>query len=109
MDQAEIDASGRNGGGQVLVGGDYQGQNPDIRNSRMTYFGAQASIRADATQSGDGGKVIVWADETTRAYGAISARGGARGGGGGVGAGGHLEHNRRQRSRLWGKHRRCAH
>ena len=82
MDQAEIDASGRNGGGQVLVGGDYQGQNPDIRNSRMTYFGAQASIRADATQSGDGGKVIVWADETTRAYGAISARGGALSGDG---------------------------
>ena len=34
--------------------------------------------------SGKGGKVIVWADDTTRAYGAISARGGAQSGDGGL-------------------------
>ena len=37
-----------------------------------------------ATINGDGGKVIVWADDTTRAYGRISARGGVDGGNGGL-------------------------
>ena len=67
----------------MLVGGDYQGKNPDIQNANITYFGPQASIKADATTNGDGGKVIVWADDTTRAHGAISARGGRQSGNGG--------------------------
>lgn len=87
---ARIDASGQQGGGKVLVGGDYQGKNPDIRNAGITYFDAKASIKADAIANGDGGKVIVWSDDTTRAYGNISARGGAEGGNGGfVEASGH--------------------
>src|SRR6185503_17655402 len=45
--------------------------------------GPDAQIRADAITSGDGGKVIVWADDATRAYGTISARGGAQSGNGG--------------------------
>ena len=83
MDNAQLDASGQNGGGSVLVGGDYQGKNPAIQNSQITYFGSNAGIKADAITNGDGGKVIVWADDTTRAYGSISARGGAQGGNGG--------------------------
>ena len=82
-DQAVIDASGAQGGGTVRIGGDYQGRNPDIQNASVTYFGPQASIKADATINGDGGKVIVWADDTTRAFGTISARGGEQGGNGG--------------------------
>ncbi|MFZ2855526.1 MAG: filamentous hemagglutinin N-terminal domain-containing protein [Rhodocyclaceae bacterium] len=82
-DNARIDASGRNGGGSVLVGGDYQGKNAAIQNSRITYFGKEASIQADALENGDGGKVIVWADDTTRFAGSINARGGAKGGNGG--------------------------
>jgi filamentous hemagglutinin family protein len=83
MDQALIDVSGEQGGGAVRVGGDYQGKNPGVRNANMTYFGSEASIRADATANGDGGKVIVWADDTTRFFGDISARGGAQSGDGG--------------------------
>jgi len=83
MDQASIDVSGANGGGTILVGGDYQGKNPEIQNSAITYLGQDASLKADATDKGDGGKVIVWADDTTRAYGNISAKGGANGGNGG--------------------------
>jgi len=45
--------------------------------------GAQTTLKADATQNGNGGKVIVWADDTTRAYGSISAQGGVLGGDGG--------------------------
>jgi len=82
-DNASIDASGQTGGGSIKVGGDYQGKNPDIQNANITYFGPDASLKADAAEVGDGGTVIVWADDTTRAYGNISARGGANGGNGG--------------------------
>ena len=82
-DQAQLDASGDSGGGSVLVGGDYQGKNAAIQNSQITYFGPDAAIKADAVDKGDGGKVIVWADDTTRAYGNISVRGGPNGGNGG--------------------------
>jgi len=81
---ARIDASGDSGGGTVLVGGDFQGKNPDVQNAFRTYFGPDATIRADAITSGDGGKVIVWSDDATRAYGTISARGGAQSGNGGL-------------------------
>ena len=40
-------------------------------------------ISADATDAGDGGKIILWSDEVTRAYGSISAKGGMRSGNGG--------------------------
>jgi filamentous hemagglutinin family protein len=87
MDKAEIDASGTGdtnaSGGRILVGGDYQGNNPDIQNASVSYFGPNATLKADAGKVGDGGTVIVWADDTTRAYGNISARGGALGGNGG--------------------------
>lgn len=82
-DNASIDVSGTNGGGTILVGGDYQGKNAEVQNSRVTYFGPDATLKADALQDGDGGKVIVWGDDTTRAFGKISARGGAASGNGG--------------------------
>ncbi len=83
IDAAQIDASGEQGGGTVLVGGDYQGKNPDIQNAEATYLGKDAVIKADAITYGDGGKVILWANDWTRFYGSISARGGAAGGNGG--------------------------
>ncbi len=84
VNAARVDASGGTGGGTVLVGGDYQGNNPAIQNASRSYVGADAVIAADAREDGDGGKVIVWADEATQMYGAISARGGASGGNGGL-------------------------
>ncbi|MGH8618127.1 MAG: filamentous hemagglutinin N-terminal domain-containing protein [Burkholderiales bacterium] len=80
---ASIDASGQTGGGSVLVGGDFQGQNPEVQNAFRTFVADGAVIKADALASGDGGKVIVWADDITRFYGSISARGGANSGDGG--------------------------
>ena len=82
IDQATVDASGDFGGGTLLIGGDYQGGG-SIANAAKTFIGSDAVITADALTSGDGGKVIVWADDWTRYYGSISARGGALGGGGG--------------------------
>lgn len=83
-DHARVDASGATGGGTVLVGGDYRGQNPSVQNALATYLGADAVITADAIASGDGGKVILWSDNATRVYGAISARGGLHNGSGGL-------------------------
>ncbi len=83
INAAEVNASGKAGGGTVLVGGDYQGKNPDVQNAARTYVGPDTAIRADAIDAGDGGKVIVWADDTTQFYGSISARGGATSGNGG--------------------------
>ena len=73
-----VNVSGITGGGTVLVGGDYQGKNPEVQNAWRTYVGPDAVIRADAIQNGDGGKIIVWSDDTTRFYGLVAARGGAQ-------------------------------
>ena len=83
LGQARLDASGAAGGGVILVGGDYQGKNPAVRNATVTYIGKGALLNADATQKGEGGRIIVWANDTTRYHGRISARGGPRGGAGG--------------------------
>ncbi len=80
---ARVDASGETGGGTVLAGGDYRGQNADIVNAKQLYMAGDALIRADALGSGNGGKVIAWSDGSTRVYGSISARGGAQSGDGG--------------------------
>ncbi|MBN1764899.1 MAG: filamentous hemagglutinin N-terminal domain-containing protein [Sedimentisphaerales bacterium] len=82
LTEARIDVSGAHGGGEVLVGGDYQGKGA-VANASLTYVGEGSDINADATGNGDGGRVIVWADDWTGFYGAVSARGGAEGGDGG--------------------------
>lgn len=79
-----LDASGKQAGGQVLVGGGYQGGNSEVRNATRTRFGSAAEIRANATENGNGGEVVVWSDDTTLAAGRISARGGTQGGDGGL-------------------------
>lgn len=81
---ANINASGDAGGGIVLIGGGYQGNNPAVQNAAATYMSADSTIAADAVTNGNGGTVILWSDESTRAYGSITARGGAQGGNGGL-------------------------
>ncbi len=83
MDGAVVDASGHSGGGSVLVGGDYQGRNAAVQNTSRTFVAPMAAMMADAVDKGDGGKVIVWSDDSTRFFGSISAKGGAHGGDGG--------------------------
>ena len=82
LGSAAIDASGATGGGTVLVGGDYKGAG-SLPTASRTYVGRNATIKADATQNGDGGKVVVWSDQFTRFLGEICARAGAKGGNGG--------------------------
>jgi filamentous hemagglutinin family protein len=77
-----VDVLGNAGGGTALIGGDVQGGG-DVQTASNTYVSEDATITADAIENGDGGKVVVWADDTTRVYGSISATGGALSGNGG--------------------------
>lgn len=77
-----IDASGNWGGGRILLGGDYQGRG-SVPNASFTHVSPDATLSADALHSGNGGRIIVWADHTTRFDGNIRSRGGAIGGNGG--------------------------
>ncbi|MCT7965325.1 CHAT domain-containing protein [Laspinema sp. D1] len=79
---ADINASGINGGGTILIGGDYQG-NGSIPNAVQTFISPNTTIHADAIERGNGGRVIIWADETTQFFGNISAKGGTEFGDGG--------------------------
>ncbi len=79
---AKVEASGTNGGGTVLIGGDYKGEGT-VPNAQRTVVSGDSVIQADALHNGNGGKVIVWADEVTGFYGQISARGGLNFGDGG--------------------------
>ncbi|MBL8471414.1 MAG: filamentous hemagglutinin N-terminal domain-containing protein [Rhodocyclaceae bacterium] len=80
---ARLDASGSSAGGQILVGGDYQGGNASVQNAERVYVGEDVKLDADARNQGDGGRIIVWANDVTRYYGSLSARGGPQGGNGG--------------------------
>ena len=82
LTSARLDVSGATGGGSVRVGGDYQGSGALPRAQTVT-IDAGSAIRADATASGDGGRVIVWSDGFTGFSGTISAQGGRLGGDGG--------------------------
>ncbi|CAH0232765.1 Heme/hemopexin-binding protein [Massilia sp. Bi118] len=91
--RASVDASGKQGGGTVLVGGDYQGglgTLSSVQRAQSTRMDAGAGIRADATVEGKGGKVVLWSDGETRAAGSISARGIGGGNGGLVETSGHV-------------------
>ncbi|WNO08042.1 filamentous hemagglutinin N-terminal domain-containing protein [Teredinibacter sp. KSP-S5-2] len=83
FDEANVSASGANGGGTVLIGGDKTGANNLVRNAEFIYLGEETHVSADALDNGDGGKVITFASNTARIYGGLSARGGVQGGNGG--------------------------
>ena len=79
---AKINASGSAGGGTIRVGGDAHGQG-DLPRATQTKIDSRSTLRADAGQSGKGGKVVAWSDGKTDFHGSISARGGLLGGDGG--------------------------
>lgn len=81
---ANIDASGAVGGGQIHIGGGFQGNDPTIDHASRLNVNRQTTLRADATQSGDGGEIVMWSDDATLFTGRASARGGQAGGNGGL-------------------------
>ena len=80
---AHIDVSGSHGGGDIRIGGGFQGKDATLRNATSTTVNASSALRADAQTSGKGGTVVVWADGETRFSGTISAQGGSDAGDGG--------------------------
>ncbi len=77
-----IDASGDQGGGDIKIGGDYLGSG-DTAAAKKVYVDDQTLIVNDALTHGNGGRTIVWSDDTTDFHGNIFARGGTEGGNGG--------------------------
>ncbi len=80
---AKLDASGTSGGGTIKVGGGWQGQDATVANATQVTVERNVKVKADATQAGDGGTVVFWADGDNRFAGDISVRGGEQGGNGG--------------------------
>ena len=93
-----IDATGSIGGGEVLIGGDWQGgANEELRvfddpyaiiQSKSVEMQDGARIDASAINNGDGGTVVLWSDvlnpdSFTTVLGEIYAKGGNFGGEGG--------------------------
>jgi large exoprotein involved in heme utilization and adhesion len=83
FDSAHINVSGNAGGGMALIGGNYQGQGT-LPKASATYVADGVTINANAVDVGNGGQIVVWANESTRAYGTLSARGGVQAGNGGL-------------------------
>jgi len=79
---ATLETSGINEGGSVLVGGDYQGRGA-LPTAEHVYVSADSSINARSLIEGNGGRVILWADDTNRFYGTVDVRGGQASGDGG--------------------------
>ena len=83
MNGASIDASGEGGGGNIRIGGAFQGGG-SLPTADNTYLDKATVIHADATRSGNGGEIIVWSDGHTDSQALLTARGGPRGGRGGL-------------------------
>ncbi len=79
----DIDVSGNSGGGEILVGGDFQGQTSNAINAQTTIVNHSSRLNANALTTGNGGRAIVWSDQHTQFSGTIQARGGVISGNGG--------------------------
>ncbi|WP_221032321.1 MBG domain-containing protein [Actomonas aquatica] len=69
-------------GGEVLLGGDFRGQNAAVANAARTTVTADAviDVSAAADSAASAGRAIVWADEQTDFAGFIDGRAGGQGG-----------------------------
>ena len=81
---AIIDASATQGGGEILLGGGWQGQDARVSNANELVAEAGVRVDADASEHGDGGTVVLWSEGLTRSGATISARGGVQSGNGGT-------------------------
>ncbi|MEX0279060.1 MAG: filamentous hemagglutinin N-terminal domain-containing protein, partial [Ruegeria sp.] len=78
----KADGAGSGDGGNIRVGGDYQGGG-DLPTARFTSVDAKSTLSANGGDTGNGGRIIVWSDELTTFAGVNSARGGDSSGDGG--------------------------
>ncbi|MEG1531881.1 MAG: filamentous hemagglutinin N-terminal domain-containing protein, partial [Citrobacter sp.] len=76
-------ATGKQGGGEVYVGGGWQGKDGSLRNASKVVMDKGVRLDVSATQTGNGGTAVLWSDDYTSFRGDILARGGAQSGNGG--------------------------
>ncbi|WP_170252862.1 two-partner secretion domain-containing protein [Vogesella mureinivorans] len=79
-----VNASGAQGGGQVYLGGGWQGKDPAIAEAGSVTIQQGAHVAASATDAGNGGTVVAWSADATRLLGSIEAKGAGQGNGGQV-------------------------
>ncbi|MBU0801721.1 MAG: hypothetical protein KKA05_12065, partial [Alphaproteobacteria bacterium] len=82
-DGSRITATGDRNGGQILIGGDYQGGG-GLPTSDDTYIADDVILNAGSRRLGNGGRIIVWSDENTQFLGHAAVAGGVDGGDGGL-------------------------
>ncbi|HBN3913026.1 TPA: filamentous hemagglutinin N-terminal domain-containing protein, partial [Escherichia coli] len=80
---SSITATGGQGGGEVYIGGGWQGKDSSIRNADKVVMKDGARIDVSATQQGNGGTAVLWSESFTNFRGQVSAKGGENGGNGG--------------------------
>ncbi len=88
MLSAQVDASGATGGGQIRIGGEFQGgknlPQDDLPNAKITTLDRGTRLRAEGKgDEADGGNIIVWSDNDTLSLATISATPGLNSGEGG--------------------------
>ncbi|ECF7605528.1 filamentous hemagglutinin N-terminal domain-containing protein [Salmonella enterica] len=76
-------ATGKTGGGEVYVGGGWQGQDSHIKNALKVVMDKTATADVSATENGNGGTAVLWSDDYTNFRGTVLAKGGAQSGNGG--------------------------
>ncbi|MGD1856364.1 MAG: CHAT domain-containing protein [Leptolyngbyaceae cyanobacterium] len=79
---AIVNADGIDGGGDIYIGGSYQGAGP-LLNATHTRIDSGTVLNANGLQRGDGGQIVVWADRSTYFGGSAQVQGGKLAGDGG--------------------------
>ncbi|EIE7706301.1 hypothetical protein LDR44_004933 [Salmonella enterica] len=76
-------ATGKTGGGEVYVGGGWQGQDSRIKNASKVVMDKTATADVSVTDAGNGGTAVLWSEDYTNFRGTVLAKGGAQSGNGG--------------------------
>lgn len=79
-----IDASGSTGGGTILVGTAQLAADPAVPDADSVLLDLGTHLRADATDTGGGGSIVVRSNGTTQVWANLEARSGLYGGQGGL-------------------------
>ncbi len=82
IDKAVIDASGDSAGGNILIGGAFQGINSPYKNAREVTVADKVLLNVRANKFGNGGEAIIWSDAATTFTGKLMGEGGEYGGNG---------------------------
>ena len=83
FDDTLILNDGETMGGTTRIGGGRRGEDPAFANAEFLTVGTGSLISANARGSGDGGEIVLFANDTATLHGVVSAQGGTLGGNGG--------------------------